>query len=473
VRYHMRKGRRQKSHLGFFRSVSSAFAAPLRSPETMCARAASLSCRLSARRGSAGRFGSVPRLARTIFLAMMVGFTSAQTICTNTCSNYANQGTCDDGGPGAEFNGFCAYGTDCADCGPRQATLELCSSGCGACDYGAVRLTSPGTTNPNQWANEYYYKTTWTYTCSACSGVASGGDMYIYQAYDVTGRTSYNAYLWFDCSNGRWTRSVVNAGADSETCPYKFACAGPYPAGTMIDPAWSSCPYGGAPICPVPPPPPPFPPGVTFLSICPSCGSCSMGDYLENSGFPGEYFYKTDYFFRCSACASVVSGGEMHIYQAYDGTGESAHIWNVYLWFDCTNGKWTRSVVPVGYGPCPDQFSCAGPYPAGTVMGAQSAWSSCPYGGAPICPAPGPSPPDSDELIGFLALIIIGVLLLVTFLCGGICVCLGVCVLPICCRPNPNPGPNSRAGLEMREVTVQGYDMGPNDASKQKQTLSG
>jgi len=336
----------------------------------MCARAASLSCRLSARRGSAGRFGSVPRLACTIFLAMMVGITSAQsqTICTNTCS-YANDGTCDDGGPGAEFTGSCAYGTDCADCGPRQAaictntcfyanqdtcddggpgteftgscdygtdcadcgprqlTLTLCSSGteCGACDYGPVRLTSPGT--PNQWANEYYYKTTWTYTCSACSGVASGGDLPIYQAYDVTGLNVYNVYLWFDCSNGRWTRSVVNAGADSETCPYKFACAGPYPAGTIIDPAWSSCPYGGAPICPAPSPPP-------------------------------------------------------------------------------------------------------------------------------------PPPPDSDELIGFLALIIIGVLLLVTFLCGGICVCLGVCVLPICCRPNPNPGPNSRAGLEMREVTVQGYDMG-------------
>jgi hypothetical protein len=316
----MRKGRRQKSHLGFFRSVSSAFAAPLRSPETMCARAASLSCRLSARRGSAGRFGSVPRLARTIFLAMMVGFTSAQTICTNTCSNYANQGTCDDGGPGAEFNGFCAYGTDCTDCGPRQETLTLCSSGtgCGAspCDSDYVTLSS----DPDR----YFYKTTWYNTCNACSGVARGGDMYIYQAYDVTGLIHYNVYLWFDCSNGRWTRSVVNAGADSETCPYKFACAGPYPAGTIIDPAWSSCPYDGA----------------------------------------------------------------------------------------------------------------------------------------PICPAPGPSPPDSDELIGFLALIIIGVLLLVTFLCGGICVCLGVCVLPICCRPNPNPGPNSRAGLEMREVTVQGYDMG-------------
>ena len=35
---------------------------------------------LSARRGSAVRLGSAPRLARIIFLAMMVGFTSAQTM---------------------------------------------------------------------------------------------------------------------------------------------------------------------------------------------------------------------------------------------------------------------------------------------------------------------------------------------------------------------------------------------------------
>jgi len=146
----------------------------------------------------------------------------------------------------------------------------------------------------------------------------------------------------------------------------------------------------------------------------------------------------------------------MYIYQAYDVTGLGAY--NAYLWFDCENGRWTRSVVPAGDSACPNRFACTGSYPAGTII--DPAWSSCPSGGAPICPAPGPPPLDSDELIGLMALIIIGVLLLVTFLCGGICVCLGVCVLPICCRPNPNPGPNSRAGLEMKEVTVQGYDMG-------------
>ena len=205
----------------------------------MCARAASLSCRLSARRGSAGRFGSVPRLARTIFLAMMVGFTSAQTICTNTCT-YFSDGECDDGGPGAEFTGSCDIFTDCADCGPRPDRLATCPLTCGHCLSGASGLRLPS------YPAEYYYKTTYYFTCSACSSVASGGEMYVYQAYTGTGLSdlTWNVYLWFDCSNGRWTRSVVPAGYSA--CPNRFACPGPYPTGTIIDLAWSSSPYKNA-----------------------------------------------------------------------------------------------------------------------------------------------------------------------------------------------------------------------------------
>jgi hypothetical protein len=52
---------------------------------TTCLRAASVSCQHSARRGLAGRVGSVPRLARIIFLAMMVSFTSAQLpLCSSS-----------------------------------------------------------------------------------------------------------------------------------------------------------------------------------------------------------------------------------------------------------------------------------------------------------------------------------------------------------------------------------------------------
>eukprot|EP00900_Chrysochromulina_parva_P013077 jgi/Chrpa1/21770/Chrysochromulina_OHIO_Genome00024642-RA len=47
--------------------------------------AASPTCRPSARRGSAGRFGSAPRLVGVLFLTLMVGFASAQT-CTETAA---------------------------------------------------------------------------------------------------------------------------------------------------------------------------------------------------------------------------------------------------------------------------------------------------------------------------------------------------------------------------------------------------
>lgn len=39
-------------------------------------------------------------------------------LCTNTCP-YANDGECDDGGPGSLYD-VCAFGTDCGDCGPRE-----------------------------------------------------------------------------------------------------------------------------------------------------------------------------------------------------------------------------------------------------------------------------------------------------------------------------------------------------------------
>lgn len=45
--------------------------------------------------------------------------TGGTTLCTETCS-FANDGACDDGGPGAEFS-LCELGTDCTDCGSRTS----------------------------------------------------------------------------------------------------------------------------------------------------------------------------------------------------------------------------------------------------------------------------------------------------------------------------------------------------------------
>ena len=106
----------------------------------------SLSCRLSARRGSADRFGSKPLFARIIFLAMMLGFTSAK--------------------------------------------LPLCSSGCGNCP---AQVTLVG-------VDRTFKKTAYYSTCSACSNVASDGEMFVYQGY--SGTSGSNSYLWFDCSGG-------------------------------------------------------------------------------------------------------------------------------------------------------------------------------------------------------------------------------------------------------------------------------
>ena len=41
----------------------------------------------------------------------------ADGLCTNTC-RFERDGACDDGGPDSSFS-VCAFGSDCADCGPR------------------------------------------------------------------------------------------------------------------------------------------------------------------------------------------------------------------------------------------------------------------------------------------------------------------------------------------------------------------
>lgn len=44
-----------------------------------------------------------------------------QVLCRNSCSGYNFDGTCDDGDLASAASGACAYGSDCADCGPRES----------------------------------------------------------------------------------------------------------------------------------------------------------------------------------------------------------------------------------------------------------------------------------------------------------------------------------------------------------------
>lgn len=73
-------------------------------------------------------------------------------LCSNTCE-FANDGDCDDGGPGHDFD-LCALGTDCGDCGPRSPTTpagdprqacqpanETCESNASCCE-GAVCINN-------------------------------------------------------------------------------------------------------------------------------------------------------------------------------------------------------------------------------------------------------------------------------------------------------------------------------------------
>ena len=42
------------------------------------------------------------------------------SVCQDACPDFESDGDCDDGGSGAEY-AECTWGTDCADCGPREA----------------------------------------------------------------------------------------------------------------------------------------------------------------------------------------------------------------------------------------------------------------------------------------------------------------------------------------------------------------
>ena len=64
----------------------------------------------------------IVRLVRGLNDQLGAGSSSGTTLCTETSSDcsyeYASDGVCDDGGPGAEYS-ICEIGTDCTDCGSR------------------------------------------------------------------------------------------------------------------------------------------------------------------------------------------------------------------------------------------------------------------------------------------------------------------------------------------------------------------
>ena len=67
--------------------------------------------------------------------------TGASSVCNESCS-FDDDGDCDDGGPGADYN-LCDYGSDCIDCGARPDLSDVggicdntCSYNDGVCNDG-------------------------------------------------------------------------------------------------------------------------------------------------------------------------------------------------------------------------------------------------------------------------------------------------------------------------------------------------
>ena len=78
-------------------------------------------------------------------------------LCNDDCDlmDFASNGYCQDGGPGAESN-QCALGTDCTDCGPRHSVHDCDAPNCAASEVCCACEVSGGGASPT------------VHTCTQC-----------------------------------------------------------------------------------------------------------------------------------------------------------------------------------------------------------------------------------------------------------------------------------------------------------------
>ncbi len=131
------------------------------------------------------------------------------TICTNTCQ-YHNDGECDDGGPGSDWD-LCLCGTDCADCGTR--TEAECAGG-GGDGNGAIAVWTALTSFPcnTQQIDIYIDGDYEGYIDSYCSSQPDCGD-----GCTVTVEVTAGTHeVYAECNNGDayWGPGNVTVGTD-------------------------------------------------------------------------------------------------------------------------------------------------------------------------------------------------------------------------------------------------------------------
>lgn len=91
--------------------------------------------------------------------------------CSNTCT-YANDGVCDDGGPGSVYS-LCPCGTDCSDCGTRSSS-DCNTTGGGGTGGGGTGGGGGNSTTYNLviTRSNYHCATTAGTYFETCSGTA-------------------------------------------------------------------------------------------------------------------------------------------------------------------------------------------------------------------------------------------------------------------------------------------------------------
>ena len=171
---------------------------------------------------------------------------SAPTTCDNTC-RFANDGECDDGGPGAQHSQYCECGTDCADCnrrdtctyngpacpcgGPGSSIRVETHCGPGAGAFCGVYYPQIGRTHNNRQVYRrysYYSLSNWYYIYATCLPVCFHNCCHWRMSSDENlGASGYIQSQWTDamCPTGVvWevqdsTTGAWNPWNASTTCP--------------------------------------------------------------------------------------------------------------------------------------------------------------------------------------------------------------------------------------------------------------